>query len=191
MIYSKLEDISNVLKQKLDDDRFYHSIGVSFTAASIAMRYEYDIDKAQIAGLLHDYAKKDSSKTYVDFCLKNSIDVSRAEYENPGLLHAKIGAYLAHTDFNVDDTDILSAITYHTTGRPNMSLLDKIIYIADYIEPGRYKMPNLDKIRKETYINIDNALIMILSDTIAYLKTTGKVLDELTEQTYNYYKGII
>lgn len=186
---SVLQELSVILKECLDNERYYHSLGVSYTAATLAMKYGCDVYKAQLAGLIHDYAKKDPTKSYIFFCENNEIEINEAEYNNPGLLHAKIGAFLANRDFKITDPDVLSSITYHTTGKPDMSLLEKIIYIADYIEPGRFKQPNLEAIRKEAYTDIDRALLMILSDTMDHLKTTGKVIDRQTEETYLFYKG--
>lgn len=188
MDYIYLNNIKSKLLESLKPDRFHHSLGVADTAACLAMKYDCNIDDAYLAGLLHDYSKKDSDTIYISFCEDHDINISEAEELNPGLLHAKISAYLAHTEFNVSNADILSSITFHTTGRPNMTLLDKIIYIADYIEPNRYKQKNLDIIRKEAFINLDSCLLMILSDTVDYLKTNNKVIDKTTEETYWFYK---
>ena len=97
--------------------------------------------------------------------------------------------------YGICDGEICSAISYHTTGKPAMTVLEKIIYIADYIEPGR-KMDcrpyPLNEVRKESFRNLDNALLMILTNTVTYLKgRTGEEIDELTIQTYNYYKGMV
>lgn len=184
-----INELIELMSKSLEQDRFYHSIGVSDTAACLAVKYDYDINKARIAGLIHDYAKRDSVETYIDYCIANNINITLAERANPQLLHAKIGAYLAENELKINDSDILSAITYHTTGRPNMSLLDKIIYIADYIEPGRYKQPNLLTIRKEAFENLDKCMYMILDDTVKHLKSKNYAIDTITEDTYNYYKG--
>jgi predicted HD superfamily hydrolase involved in NAD metabolism len=103
-------------------------------------------------------------------------------------LHAKLGAYLAKEKYDVTDPNILHAIKVHTTGEPEMNVLDKIIYIADYIEPGRYKAGDLDEVRKLAFKDLDKCMAKILSDTLAYLKERGGTIDPMTEQTYNYYK---
>ena len=113
--------------------------------------------------------------------------VTEVERKNPFLLHAKVGAYLAREKYGIKDPDILNAIQNHTTGRKNMSLLEKIIFVADYIEPGRKHAPNLAEVRKLAFMDIDRALLMILRDTLQYLKASGGDIDPMTEETWRYY----
>ena len=178
------------LQKKLDSDRYEHTIGVAYTAASLAMRYKYDVNKALIAGLLHDNAKCISYEKKIQLCEKYNIHLSEVEKENPALLHAKLGAFLAMHKFNITDKDIISSILYHTTGRPDMSILDKIIYVADYIEPMRYKARNLEEIREMAFIDLDKALLKILEDTLEYLKSINGKIDPLTQKTYKFYKNL-
>ena len=177
------------LKREMDEGRYQHTLGVMYTAAALAMRYEYDIQKAQIAGLLHDCAKCIPNGKKLKLCEKYQIPVTEVENRNPFLLHAKLGSFLASHEYDVQDEEILSAILYHTTGKPDMSLLDKIVYIADYIEPRRNKAPNLTEVRKLAFLDPDAALYKILSDTLSYLdEGTGEV-DEMTIKAYEYYKA--
>ena len=177
------------LKREMDEGRYQHTLGVMYTAAALAMRYEYDIQKAQIAGLLHDCAKCIPNGKKLKLCEKYQIPVTEVENPNPFLLHAKLGSFLASHEYDVQDEEILSAILYHTTGKPDMSLLDKIVYIADYIEPRRNKAPNLTEVRKLAFLDLDAALYKILSDTLSYLdEGTGEV-DEMTIKAYEYYKA--
>jgi len=176
------------LQKKLDSDRYEHTIGVAYTAASLAMRYKYDINKALTAGLLHDNAKCISYEKKLQMCEKYNIHLSDIEKENPALLHAKLGAFLAMHKYKINDKDIISAILYHTTGRPDMQLLEKIIYVADYIEPMRYKARRLDDIRELAFIDLDAALLTILEDTLEYLKSININIDPLTQKTYKFYK---
>lgn len=177
-----------VLKKYLDAGRFEHTQGVMYTAAALAMRYGEDLEKAQIAGLLHDCAKCIPDNKKLKICQKNKIFVSEMEQKNPFLLHAKVGAYIAQEKYGVADKEILSAIECHTTGKPEMTLLEKIIYVADYIEPMRNKAPNLADVRKLAFEDIDLALFKILSDTLSYLRHSTKNLDPMTLQAYEYYK---
>lgn len=176
------------LAKTLDAKRYEHTLGVAYTAASLAMRYEENIKKAELAGLLHDCAKCMDNDKKLHICEKHNITVSEAEQRNPFLLHAKVGAYLATKKYHVEDNDILNAILYHTTGRPGMSLLEKIVYIADYIEPAREQAPNLEMIRKLAFHDVDQALIKILEDSLEYLKKSDKEIDPMTQKTYDYYK---
>lgn len=175
------------LKEKLPADRFEHSIGVEYTAGTMAFLYGVDYEKAMIAGLLHDCAKYVPGDKKIQKCRKRGIPISPIEEANPELLHAKLSAVYAEEKYHVKDEEILSAITWHTTGKPNMSTLDKIIYIADYIEPNRRVLPEMDLIRKEAYTDLDQCLLHILKNCIQYLKHKGSVIDPLTKQTYDYY----
>ena len=118
---------------------------------------------------------------------KAGLPITEYELNKPDLLHAKLGSYYANKKYDINDEDILSAIECHTTGKPQMNLLEKIVYVADYIEPLRYKMPRLDVIRKLAFEDIDECLKLILSDTLKYLKSSGMMIDKATIDTYNYY----
>lgn len=182
-----LKKLRMQIEKVQDAKRFEHTLGVCYTASCLAMVFGGDVRSAQIAGLLHDCAKCMSDKKRLAICEKAGLEVTDVERKNPFLLHAKVGAYLAETKYQFDDPDILNAVRYHTTGRPEMSLLEKIIFIADYIEPGRKQAPNLDRIRPVAFTDLDQALCMILEDTLAYLKQNGGEIDPATDYTYQYY----
>nr|WP_317380039.1 bis(5'-nucleosyl)-tetraphosphatase (symmetrical) YqeK [uncultured Faecalimonas sp.] len=188
--HSEIRSMKKELKLHLDSDRYEHTLGVMYTAASLAMCHGEDIGRAMIAGLLHDCAKGVPNSKKVKLCEKYQITVTESEKKNPELLHAKLGAYMAVHKYHVTDETIAQAITSHTTGRPGMTLLEKIIYIADFIEPGRKEIPKLDEIRKMAFQNIDQALFTILENSLAYLRTRDKVIDPTTEKTYLYYKEL-
>lgn len=179
------------LKTKLSEKRFEHSIGVEYTAGTMAYIYGVDYEKALIAGLLHDCAKYLSNDKKIEKCKKRGIPISEYEYKNPELLHAKLSAVYAKEKYGVADEDILSAITWHTTGRPAMSPLEKIIYIADYIEPNRNLLPEMDVIRKEAYSDLDKCLLHILKNCVTYLRKKGAAIDPVTLETYEYYNNMI
>lgn len=176
------------LEKELKPDRYDHTLGVAYTAASMAMVYGADVDKALIAGFLHDCAKCMSHEEQIAICEKNKIDITEVERKNHSLLHAKAGVYIARTKYDVYDTEILGAIRWHTTGKEDMSLLEKIVYIADFIEPNRKPIEGLEEIRKEAFTDIDKCLAHILHDSVIYLKTIGKEIDEMTTTAYEYYK---
>ena len=188
-VMDELHKIKKQLSRALDDKRYEHTLGVAYTAAALAMRYNLDIKKAEIAGLLHDCAKCMDNEKKVSICEKHNIEITDAEKKNLFLLHAKVGAYVAQKKYHVDDPDILNAIKYHTTGRPGMSPLEKIVYIADYIEPGRTHASNLDEVRRLAFQNLDEALIIILNDILVHLKGTKKEIDPMTQQSYDYYRS--
>ena len=182
-----ITDIKSILSKSLKEERFYHSLSVSAVAASLAMRYGGDIRKAELAGLIHDCAKAYPTDQFIKMADDFGIELLNVERDNPQLIHAKLGAYYAKKDFFVYDDEILNAIIYHTTGRPNMSLLEKIIYIADYIEPARYKAKRLDEVRVAAFENLDKCLDMILSDTVEHLIEKNYVINPITLETYKYY----
>lgn len=184
-----LKKIRKAMEKTLDAKRYEHTLGVEYTAAALAMRYDESIKNAQLAGLLHDCAKCMSDEKRLSICEKHNISVNEIERRNPFLLHAKVGSYLAMEEYNVSNPDVINAILNHTTGRPGMSQLEKIIFIADYIEPGRKQAPNLAEIRKLAFIDLDAALLKVLSDTLEYLKEGGGEFDPMTQKTYDYYCG--
>lgn len=185
-----LSSLEEKLQSKLSSKRFSHSIAVKNTAISLAKCYNCNIHQAAIAGLLHDCAKAIEHKKKIRLCEKHGIEVTPAEIENPDLLHAKLGAIVAKEKYGINDLEILNAIECHTTGKPLMTLLDKVIFIADYIEPTRNKAPRLDYLRALSEKSLDDTLLEILKDTLDYLKLSNKVIDSKTEETYLYYKSL-
>ena len=176
------------LESELAYGRFVHTLDVAATAANLAMCYGADLDKAETAGLLHDCAKCMSLGKMLKVCDKAGTDLSEFERNSVSLLHSKAGAVLAESRYGVRDEDTLNAIRFHTTGRPGMSLLEKIVFVADYIEPGRDSAPNLPQVRKLAYESIDDCVLQILKDTLRYLATTGSAVDPMTQKTYEYYR---
>ena len=188
VIDENYENCRKILKDSIGNKRFIHSTGVSNTAACLAMKYGYDIKKAYLAGLLHDCAKGLKDVELVEVVKKAGIGISPLEMDNPELLHSKAGSVIAKEKYGADDKEILSAIFYHTTGKPAMTLLEKIIFVADYIEPNRTGLPGLDDIRKKAFEDIDEAVMLICRNTLDYLKETAKATDRMTVDTYEYYR---
>lgn len=181
--------IRKQLEKNLDAKRYEHTLGVAYTAAALAMCHGGDIEAATVAGLLHDCAKCISDEKRISICEKNDLPINAIERRNPSLLHAKAGSILAAQDYDVEDPEILRAIRSHTTGRPGMTQLEKIIFIADYIEPGRNKAENLDEVRRLAFRDLDEALWVILRDTLLYLRASGDEdeIDPMTQETFDFY----
>ena len=186
---NSLKKLRRAMEKIQDGKRFEHTLGVEYTAAALAMRYDCDVRKAQIAGLLHDCAKCLTDEKRLSICRKHNIPITTVEKKNPFLLHAKVGAYLARNKNRIKNQDILNAICNHTTGRQNMSTLEKIVFIADYIEPGRTHAPNLAEVRKLAFVDLDKAFLRILEDTLDYLNDTGGDIDPMTEETWKFYNN--
>ena len=182
------KEIKEDLRKCLKKSRYEHTLGVEYTASCLAMRYDADLEKAGMAGLLHDCAKHLPAKEKLEQAALYGIPVSKYERKNPELLHAELGAVLARDRYGIEDEDILSAIRWHTTGRPAMTLLEKIIFVADYIEPNRFKQENLKEVRKLAFTDLDRCLLKILEDTVSYLGRLEAVTDPMTEETLDYYR---
>lgn len=179
------------LKKYVDEMRYIHTQGVMYTAAALAMCYGIDLERTQVAGLLHDCAKCIPNAKKLKLCQEHNIPVSDIEKKSPYLLHSRLGAYIAKEKYGVEDQEILDAIACHTTGKPGMTMLEKIIFISDYIEPNRTKAPNLDRIRELAFTDIDFAVYITLRDTLLYLEQEKACLDNQTVVAYNYYKDLM
>ena len=179
------------LAKYLDEDRYAHTMGVMYTCAALAMVHGCALTQAQTAGLLHDCAKCIPNKKKLKMCSQHKIPVTEFEQTHPFLLHAKLGAYVAKAKYGVTDQEILSSITWHTTGKPDMTLLEKIVYIADYIEPRRYKADNLPQMRRLAYEDLDQTMYEILKSTLEYLAKKGADADPMTATAYEYFKQLV
>lgn len=194
--HTQLEGIQKHLKKHLKRKRYRHTVGVQYTAVSLAMSHGCDLQQAALAGLLHDCAKYLSGEELRKECDRHGIVCSDVEKRQPELLHAKVGAYYARKKYGMEDREVLSAIRYHTTGRPEMSLLEKIIFTADYIEPHRKMLPVLPQIRKTAYRDLDEAVYLILKSTLEYLRggdqkeNKGREVEEHSLRAYQYYEKL-
>ncbi len=181
-------ELIRAVQKELKYARFIHTMGVAGTAASLAARYGESVQKAETAGILHDCAKYMDVDKMETLCRRHGLELSEMEHGNAALLHSKAGSILAETKYGISDTEICLAIRFHTTGRPNMTQLEKIIFVSDYIEPGRDQAPHLEEIRRAAFADLDRALCMILKDTLEFLHASGKRIDPMTQKTYDYYR---
>jgi nicotinate-nucleotide adenylyltransferase len=128
----------------------------------------------------------------LQICKDNNLPINVFEERNPSLLHGKVGAFMAKNKYGITDEEILSAITWHTTGKDNMTDLEKIVFCADYIEPGRTKQPHLEELRSIALSDLDMLTFRILEDTVEYLKAKSlDCIDDNTITAYNFYKKLI
>lgn len=171
------------VRAELTEHRYIHTIGVMETAIELAKRYGADVKKAELAAIFHDYAKfrpKDEMKQII---IDQDLG-SELLLHNEELWHAPVGAYLVEKEVGIFDSEIINAIRFHTSGRPNMTLLEKIIYVADYIEPGRH-FPGVDEVRELAKISLDEALIKAIHNTIVFLMKKKQAIYPDTFLTYN------
>lgn len=171
----------SILYGLLSIKRFTHSLGVAFTARQLAIIHNEDPVKITIAALLHDCAKNLSIDNMETIANRSNISL-KSNFSNSDLMHAPIGAIIAKNTFGVSDNNILSAIEFHTTGNVNMNKFDKIIYLADKIEPGRSYYHGLDNIRKMAKKDLDRAMILCIESTSAYLSKQNKAIHKDTLQ---------
>lgn len=168
------------------------TLGVADEAVKLAEIYgtTQDQQKARVAGLLHDCAKDYPESMRQRFCKEYKVKTDEIMNKQTDLIHPFLGAEVAKREYQVMDEDVLNAIRFHTTGRPNMSLLEKIVFIADYIEPNREKFGGLDEARRLAYLDLDKAMAYILENTIEYVKARGRLLHPLSVEALEYYKNL-
>lgn len=194
MNYTKINEteIKNWLKDNLNEERYIHSLGTAQCAEELAERYGLDKEKAYIAGLLHDCAKCFSNEKLLDIINKH-LEVEQAEMLNYKTLHAPVSAYYAKEKFGVEDKEILSAIRWHTLGKLDMSDFEKIIFLADKIEPNTRDKEYSEKIRK--YLDEDNglnkAILKCYKETIKSLVKRDLKICLLTIEIYNKLEDLV
>ncbi len=169
-----IKALEEYVERAMTPYRFRHTLGVVETAKDLAVIYGVDSNKATIAALLHDIAKEFTSRKKREFCKEHNIYVDDFLQTNIHLIHGDIGAYIAKEDLNIQDKDILNAIINHTLGSHHMSDLEKVVYIADMIEPNRKKYKELYKLRKMAYTDLNKAMLFALHYSVNYLKATKK-----------------
>ncbi|MGL5067921.1 MAG: bis(5'-nucleosyl)-tetraphosphatase (symmetrical) YqeK [Sarcina sp.] len=179
------EKLKAYLEENLSEKRYKHTLGVCETAMSLAKLYGADIEKAKVAALGHDLAKELKIEEQKEILRKNNFEISEIEEASPQILHGFVGAILLEELFNVDDEEILSAIDFHSTGRKEMSDLEKIIYIADYIEPNRH-YEGVEHLRETTYKDLDAGVLEGLNNTIKIVVEQEKVIHPFTFEARNY-----
>jgi len=179
-----ISEMKSKLKGVLSEKRYNHSIGVMEEACRLAAHYQADIRKAEIAGLLHDCAKHIGEQDAVPMLRRFGEEPDAVQKVSYQLLHGLLGYYIAKEQYGVTDEDILRAIYWHTTGKAGMTLLEKIIFVADYIEPGR-DFSGLDEIRKTACIDLDLCVQLCADSTIRYVLSKGRLLHPLTIETRN------
>jgi predicted HD superfamily hydrolase involved in NAD metabolism len=176
-------EIIEAVKEQMPERRWKHTLGVRETAVILAERFGEDKDKADLAAILHDVCKYWPIQDQEAIIRENNLPQDLLHYDKQ-LLHSHAGAYVAETRFGIKDEDILNAIRFHTSGREQMSKLEKIICLADYMEPGR-DFPGVDKIRKLAETSLEEALIAGFDSTISFLIQQGKKIYPLTVLTRN------
>ncbi len=175
------------LKKRLTKKRYIHSLHVANLARELAERFGEDIDKAYLAGILHDCAKNIPYEDSIKLCEEFKIELNAVEKKNPVLVHAPLGAEIAKRDFGVLDLDIYNAIKNHTVGRSGMSKLEKIIYVSDVTEKSR-SFDGVEKIREALLRDLDKAVLMSLEYSLRFNLKRGSLIHIGTIEAYNDIK---
>ena len=171
------------MHQRLDDERFNHCLRVEAAARELAARFDVDVDRAGLAGLLHDYAKQVPAKDYRDLIETQGLDPDLLAYGR-GIWHGLVGVWFIQRELGVADPEVLQAIARHTTGDPEMTPLDEIIFVADFIEPAR-DLPGEIAARTAAQTDLLEATLIELTNTLGYLIDNRKVVYPKTLATYN------
>ncbi|MDF2685187.1 MAG: hypothetical protein K0S55_368 [Clostridia bacterium] len=182
----EIERLKSMVESRLRDDRLTHSLGVMKSAEALAKRYGADTNKALIAGLLHDITKEYNYEQHMELIRKYSIFIDEGEKNTPKLLHAITAAAFAEYEAGITDKEILDAIRYHTTGRTDMSVLEKIIYVADFIEPNR-NYADVEYFRTIAFEDLDKTLYLGIKWCMEDLLRKDAYLHVNTLNGYNYF----
>ena len=181
------DSINSYIEKNFSEKRKIHTEGVRKTAVRLALKYGADPAKAELAALFHDMYRGvpvDALNYYV-----KHLGLDKRYMDNCNLAHGKIAAIIMKRDYGIEDPDILNAVSFHTTGRAGMSLLEKIIYIADAIEPSR-RYPGVEELREAAERDLDLACLLSLEHTIAYVRSQGSFLDEDTLHARDDLRGL-
>lgn len=178
------EQAVQIVRQKLKGPRLEHTFGVVDAAIELAERYGVNKDQAKLAAIFHDYAKLMPINELREVLLESNEDERLLTY-HPELWHGPAAAYLLSKDYHISDVDVLNSIRFHTTGRSNMTLLEKVVFLADYIEPGR-NFPGVDETRNLANTDLNAAVLQALSNTIAFLAQKKRAIFPDTVEAKRY-----
>ncbi|HAP9154403.1 TPA: HD domain-containing protein [Enterococcus faecium] len=182
--YSR-ENLMQKIQMRMSEQRFKHVLGVEETAVALAKKYGASPEKASIAALTHDYAKERPDEEFKMVIVRDGFDPELLNYNN-AIWHGLVGASFVERELGITDAEILHAIRVHTTGAAKMSLLDKIIYVADYIEPGR-DFPGVQDARAIAWADLDEAVAFETKHTLAHLLAQEQQIYPKTIEPYNYW----
>lgn len=177
MAYSR-EALIEAVSEQMPTKRWKHTLGVMETSILLAQQYGADPERAETAAILHDVAKYWPVERMKEIIEQNQLNLDLLEYDKQ-LWHSEVGAFVAEKDYGITDPDIINAIRYHTSGRVDMSLLEKIVCLADYIEPGR-DFPGVEKIRELAKVSLEEGLLAGFDSTISLLLEKRRVVFPLT-----------
>ncbi|CQR25851.1 HD superfamily hydrolase [Streptococcus varani] len=183
------EELLEKVASSMSEKRFRHVLRVERAALELAERYDCDATKASLAALLHDVAKEVEDAVFLRLIDQEKLDPDLKKWGN-NIWHGVVGAYLISSEFGLQDQEILQAIQRHTVGSADMTVLDEVLYVADYIEPGR-DFPGVDKARSIAKESLDKAVAFETAQTVAHLAKKAIPIYPQTIETYNAYVGYL
>lgn len=186
MITVNYKKYENEILSRVGEKRYEHILRVTQTAKNLATLHKADVEKAQIAAYFHDSCKLKNKDLIPELCKKLALDLDHEMIKAPAIIHGFLGAEMAKQYYGIDDEDILNAIRWHTTGRPGMSKLEKIVYLADYTEPKR-DFPSAIKAREISLKELDKAMLYALDASIKNLIEENKYIVIYTINARNYF----
>lgn len=196
MLKNKYKDLIDKVYKKLKssnnprfETRFYHSLGVAKACVELAINIglsEEMQEKAYVTGIIHDYCKYEKLSTYKSICELNNLDIEVTQEFKP-IYHSILAPYIIKSELKIDDKEILDAISCHAMGKPNMNDLEKILFLADYIEQTRVG-EHFMKARKIAFENIDKGVFFVCKNVLSYLVSSSSYIHPMSVETYNYYK---
>jgi predicted HD superfamily hydrolase involved in NAD metabolism len=174
---SEKNRIIEYIERNLTEKRRIHTYAVAEEAKKLAERYGEDMERAEVSALFHDFFRGASEQALNGYV--RQLGLNQMYLDNANLAHSKIAAYIMEKDYHIKDRDIINAVSYHTTGRANMTKLEKIIYLADAIEPNRL-YPGVEEIREMAYQDLDAACLLSLQNSVDFINSKGLYLDQDT-----------
>ena len=182
---SMIDDIKSYLRENLSKYRYDHIIGVRDMAVKLGLIYDLNLNKLEISALLHDSAKDISIEDLVKISRQNNL-LNEEDYDYPCILHPVVGVFIAKSKFKIEDEDILNGILYHTTGRANMSLFEKVIFIADKVEEGR-DFEGVLKLRSMAFTDMDETILSYFDMELTRLISRGRCIHPKSFECRNFY----
>lgn len=179
------EEMKSDILNRIGEKRYNHTIRVRDTAVELAKIYNVDLEKAYVAGMLHDCAKIRDEKELIEVSFDYGLNLTDDMEKAPQIIHSFLGAIISEKKYGIEDEDILNAIRFHTTGRENMSDLEKIVFLANYIEPMR-NFSGVDKARKLACEDLNKAMMYSLNNTILFLCNKDEYIALNTIKARNY-----
>ncbi|MFT8668252.1 bis(5'-nucleosyl)-tetraphosphatase (symmetrical) YqeK [Liquorilactobacillus hordei] len=177
------DELLNKVRKSVSDKRYQHILGVEKAAIKLAKNNNYNVEKASIAALVHDYAKERNDEEFKQVVISKQLDPDLLNWNN-FIWHGVVGAEIIKDELNIKDGEILDAVRKHTIGAEKMMVLDKIIYVADYVEDGRV-FPDVNIARTLAYSNLNDAVAFEIKHTLEYLISTNGVVYPAAILTYN------